>query len=148
MTATQILLLVAGILLIQAIVWIGVSRWVRRKTTALMAKMCNQCTGAGNRTVFAPTSALYRGADARFGNVKGNGVICLTENALWFEKLTGQCIVIDREEIVQATVESTFKGKVSFGTGGKHLVIRTRDGNRVGFLIKGAEAWRDALNAQ
>jgi hypothetical protein len=148
MTATQIFLLVAGVLLIQAIVWLALFRWMKRNTKTLMSTMSHQPTGTGDRIVFAPTPALYRGADARFGNVKGNGVICLTENALCFEKLTGQRIVIDREEIVQATVETTFKGKVSFGTGGKHLVIRTRDGNRVGFLIKAAEAWRDTLNAR
>ena len=50
---------------------------------------------ANERFIIEPKSALYRGADARFGNVKGNGVVCLTEKRLCFEKLTVQRIEID-----------------------------------------------------
>lgn len=85
--------------------------------------------------------ALYRGADARFGNVKGNGVICLTEDALIFEKITGEKMILDRRDIVEASVADVFKGKPSLATGGRHLVLRMKDGNRIGFLVRNAAFW-------
>lgn len=58
-----------------------------------------------------------------------------------FEKLTGQKIKVIRSEIVNVTIEEWFKGKPSFCKGGKHLVIKTMDGNRIGFLVSDAELW-------
>jgi hypothetical protein len=147
MNTSQIILLVAAIFLIQALIWFVVFRWVKMKTEALKSKMIAQCNRMSERTVIGPKSAIYRGADARFGNIKGNGIICLTENALFFEKLTGQKIDIARADIAKVTVETSFKGKTSFATGGKHLVIKTRDGNRIGFLLKGAEEWSAIFNS-
>ncbi|MFZ1985968.1 MAG: hypothetical protein WAU91_16235, partial [Desulfatitalea sp.] len=139
-------LLVAGIFLIQAMVWIAVFRWVKMKTEALKSHISAQASGGTEGFVIGPKSALFRGSDARFGNVKGNGVICLTENRLLFEKLTGQRIELNRAEIVSTTVEKSFKGKLSFGTGGRHLVITTKDGNRIGFLVRDAETWSEKIN--
>ena len=99
------------------------------------------------RFIIEPQSGLYRGSDAQFGNVKGNGVICLTEHDLLFEKLTGQRIEISRNEIVGATFEDVFRGKPSTAAGGKHLVIKTRDGNRIGFLLKSAELWAEKIQS-
>jgi len=147
MNTSQIILLVAAIFLIQALIWFVVFRWVKMKTEALKSKMIAQCNRMSERTVIGPKSAIYRGADARFGNIKGNGIICLTENTLFFEKLTEQKIDIARADIAKVTVETSFKGKTSFATGGKHLVIKTRDGNRIGFLLKGAEEWSAIFNS-
>lgn len=108
---------------------------------SLIETMSRQCRIANDNVVIEPTSALFRGSDAKFGNIKGNGVICLTEDNLLFDKLTGQKIKISRAEIIDATVEEWFKGKPSLATGGKHLVIKTLDGKRVGFLVRDAEMW-------
>ncbi|MBI5584578.1 MAG: hypothetical protein HY892_12225 [Deltaproteobacteria bacterium] len=147
MNAPQIILLIAGIFVIQALLWFILSRWLKVKTEALRSKMVEQYGRSKEKIIIEPKSALYRGADARFGNVKGNGVIGLTEKGLVFEKITGQRIEIDRAEIEKATVEKSFKGKTSFATGGKHLVIKTKDGNRIGFLIKDAEEWAQKINS-
>lgn len=32
-------------------------------------------------------------------------------------------------------------------TGGKHLVIKTKDGNRIGFLLQDAEIWTEKIRA-
>lgn len=141
MNTMKIIALITGLLLIQLLVWFLVLRWIRKKTRGLINRMSEECGTAKDRVVIGPTSALYRGSDAKFGNIKGNGVICLTEDSLLFEKLTGQKIKISRAEIAGATVEDWFKGKPSFATGGKHLVIKTRDGNRIGFLVRDAEMW-------
>jgi hypothetical protein len=145
MNALWIIYLVCGILLIQALVWAFISRWIRGKTAEVKANMEKALGAADGKILLGPESALYRGADRRFDKVKGNGVVCLTADKLVFKKLTGRNIEIDRADIVGATVESTFKGKTSFATGGKHLVIRTKDGNRIGFLVKDAPKWGRAI---
>ncbi|MEW6076439.1 MAG: hypothetical protein AB1724_01360 [Thermodesulfobacteriota bacterium] len=144
MNASPIVLLVAGILVVQAAMWLAFYRWLKRRMAEVGDGMRRQYGGSG-KFVMEPRSALYRGADARFGNVKGNGMICLTEEALVFEKAIGRKIEIRRVEITEATVTDWFKGKTSFATGGRHLVIRTRDGNRIGFLVRDAELWAEKV---
>lgn len=141
MNTMKIAALITGILLLQLIIWLLVFWWIKKKTMSLIKTMSGQCHTANHRVVIEPTSALFRGSDAKFGNIKGNGIICLTEDNLLFEKLTGQKIKVSRAEITDATVEKWFKGKSSFTTGGKHLVIKTMDGNRIGFLVRDAEMW-------
>jgi len=143
----QIILLFGGTFAVLALVWIIPFLWIRMRTEALKKKMAEQLCRTNKKVIIEPKFALYRGADAQFGFVKGNGVICLTENTLFFEKLTGRRIQINRTEIVEATVEFSFKGKTSLATGGRHLVIRTKDGNRIGFLVKDAEEWSQKVNS-
>ncbi|OGW35711.1 MAG: hypothetical protein A2010_18685 [Nitrospirae bacterium GWD2_57_9] len=139
--------LIAGILLLQLLVWLFVLRWIKKKNVSLIKKMSSQCRTANHRVVIEPTSALFRGSDAKFGNIKGNGIICLTEDSLFFEKLTGQKIKLKRAEITNAAVEEWFKGKPSFATGGKHLVIKTTDGNRIGFLVRDTDMWVNKIKS-
>jgi hypothetical protein len=145
MTGIQIVLLIAAVLLFQAVIWFLIVRWIKLRTQTGMQRIYKQASIQNTRFIIEPQPGLYRGSDSKFGNIKGNGVICLTGQALLFEKLTGQRIEIDRNEIVDATVENTFKGKLSVATGGRHLVIRTKDGNRIGFLLKNAALWSERL---
>ncbi|MCU0580048.1 MAG: hypothetical protein MUF69_10985 [Desulfobacterota bacterium] len=146
MNAPQIILLIVAIFVVQAGIWFLMSRWLSKKTGALKNKLIEQYRQANTKFIIEPQSALYRGADVRFGNVKGNGVICLTEKALLFEKITGQKIEIPRAEITGADVEKSFKGQTSLATGGRHLVVKTKEGNRIGFLLKNAEEWVRKIN--
>lgn len=145
MTPKEIILLVAGILLVQSVILLIVFLWLKQKTVSLAQKMHEQSRTENMRLIIEPQSGLYRGADSRYGNVRGNGVIYLTDDSIIFKKLTGQRIVIDRAEIAGATVESSFRGKLSIATGGRHLVVRTKDGNRIGFLLRNAEQWVEKL---
>ena len=141
MNTTEIILLVTVILAINALIWITIIYWLKRRIEVIKNKMREEHDSGDGKFIIEPISALYRGADMHFGNVKGNGVICLTEKRLIFNKVTGQKIEIKRAEIKEAIVEESFKGKSSFATRGKHLIIKTMDGNRVGFLLRDAEAW-------
>lgn len=93
-----------------------------------------------------PQVAVFRGSDREFGNIKGNGVIMLTSRQLLFRKLTGQRIAIPLDDIAETQVAQSFKGAVSYGSGGQHLVFKTRDGNRIGFLIRHPERWTAILS--
>jgi hypothetical protein len=141
MMTITIIMLIGGIVLGQAFFWLAIFWWTRRKSQRLALEMTKEFRRSNEAIIIGPTSGLYRGSTAGFGKVKGNGVICLTKNKLIFEKLTGQKIEIDRSEIEDAEVKASFRGKSSFATGGKHLVIRTRDGGLTGFLLKDAEQW-------
>lgn len=149
MTSKQVILFVGGLLFVHVFMWFVILRRVKAGLGALKSKVNERYARLDSSTItLGPQSALYRGADAKFGNVKGNGIIWLTVKGLYFEKLTGQKIEVDLGEIAQTTVETTFKGKGSFATGCRHLVVRTREGNRIGFLIKGAEEWSERINAR
>ena len=147
MTTITALMVIAGVILLQALIWLALLWWMKRRSRRLVRKLLGMCRMTGDEVVVEPLPGLYRGSDARFGRVKGNGVICLTGNKLIFEKFTGQRIEISRSEIEDATVEETFRGKPSFATGGNHVVIRTKDGNRIGFLLKNAQSWVQKINS-
>lgn len=147
MTTAQVLLLIGGILLVQALIWSIIFRWIRFKTKLIIRAMEGRLRREDRRVVIRPQPSLYRGSYAQFGNIKGNGVICLTEDSLIFEKLTGQEITINRADIVDATVENSFRGKPSFASGGRHLVVHTGVGNRIAFLMKNAEFWAATLKS-
>ncbi|MEW6181858.1 MAG: hypothetical protein AB1500_01600 [Bacillota bacterium] len=142
MTGLNVLELIAAILLVNAVIWIPVVRWMTRKGQILRDGMVEECRRSGERMVIGPQSCLYRGADSVYGNIKGNGVVCLTDKRVVFEKLTGQRIAINRTDIAGVSEERWFRGKTAFGTGASgHLVFHTADGNRVGFLIKDTKRW-------
>jgi hypothetical protein len=145
MSTRQTIFSIIGILLVNAFIWFALLYWIKRKMKKINRIMRDQYCSEDKRCIIEPKSALYRGSDKRFGNVKGNGVICLTGNSLIFEKITGQRIEIKRSEIMEALVDNSFKGKTSFATGGRHLVIKTNDGNRVGFLLQDAEVWAEKI---
>ncbi len=141
MTTMNIFILISGIIIIQALVWIIIFWWMKKKSRKLSHKILEKCRMTDEEIIIEPKSGLCRVSNTRFGKVNGNGVICLTKNKLIFEMLTGQSIEISRSEIADATVEESFNGKRAFATGGKYLVIKTKDGSRIGFLIKDAKLW-------
>lgn len=145
MTPTEVILLIAGIFLVQGVIWLMILTWLKHKTRLLAQDMLEQCRIEGKRIIMEPQAALFRGSDSEFGNIKCNGVLCLTDSNLMFEKVVGQRIEIGRDEIAGASVQDTFKGKTYVGIGRKHLVLRTRNNNRIGFLMKNAKEWVERL---
>lgn len=141
MNTAQIIQLIGGILAINTLIWISIICWLKQRIKVIKSRMREEYDGEKAKMIIEPKSALYRGADLHFGNVKGNGVICLTENGLFFHKITGQKIEINRSEIKETIVEESFKGKISYATRGKHLIIKTMDGNQIAFLLRDAEIW-------
>lgn len=111
----------------------------------LMGELQSEANRQGEEIRIPPQVAVFRGSDREFGNIKGTGVIMLTSRQLVFRKLTGQRIEIALGEIAKAGVAQSFKGAVTLGSGGQHLVIKTQDGNRIGFLIRRPERWTALL---
>lgn len=136
----------AAVIGILVLCWGLVFLMIRKRLRDLGREMEDSCRRKGHRVLLGPSSANYRGADAVHGRVRGNGMICLTDRHIIFRKLFGAGIEIPREEVEAVTAESWFKEKTSFATGGKILVVHTRDGNRTGFLLKDWEMWMEHLS--
>lgn len=146
MSLLEIAALVAGLLLLMSLVAVATMAWIRRRSRALQHQLLAECRDREEKIIIGPQPGLYRGADQTFGRTKGNGVLCLTEQRLLFARLTGPRIVIPREALDSARLEPIFLRQTVVGKGvDQHLVIHTRDGNRIGFLIRRPERWVEAV---
>lgn len=92
-------------------IWIMMFLWMKKKIGRLVKEFYERTNKAGDEIVLSPQSCLYRGSDSQFGNIRGNGIICITKKRLMFEKLTGQRIEIDRSQIVKPLWKSASRGK-------------------------------------
>ncbi|MEZ4427083.1 MAG: hypothetical protein R3A51_05230 [Nannocystaceae bacterium] len=143
MSVEQIILLVAGILGANLVLWIVIIAWVRRATRARAATLRAELDGSGERLVLGPEPAIYRGATAGRTKVKGNGIIALTDRRLLFDKLIGDRVEVSRAEIVGVRVDRWF---LRSARGGKlHLIVKLQSGEEVGYIVRDHEAWVAAL---
>lgn len=136
MSLEMILALAAGLLLLQIAVWTAILLWIRRKSRAVAARILLRCEASGLVCLLGPQAGLYQGTDPPSRRVRGNGVICLTPAGLIFQKLNGPLMEIPAADITNLSVERSFRGRTARGTGGRFLVLHTKDGRRTGFLTK------------
>ncbi|MBW0016218.1 MAG: hypothetical protein JO236_01515 [Mycobacterium sp.] len=142
-TAEFVLLLVLGIAALQALVWIPIIVWLRRKYRAALATLT---AGLQGETVLrAPEKARYRGASApNYPAAGNNGVIALSRRRLVFLTVTGKSIEIPVSEIRGVREAKVFKSAV---VGGKtHLVVQLLAGEVAFFVVDNA-AWMTAINS-
>lgn len=140
--------IVGGILLVLALVWLPLSMGAERCSRAVSQQLEAICKAGGETMLMGPVHCQYRGAAFKYDKVKGSGMICVTEKRVLFERLSGSRVDIPRSEIAQVTEDRLFRGRRAFAMGDKrHLVIHTKDGNEIGFLMKDVGLWRDQLNS-
>jgi hypothetical protein len=138
------LFLILAVVAIQAVVWLAIYLWLKRRLEAARTEVRVSSVRQGEKIVLGPASSNYRGADFTYGRVKGNGVLCVTDTRIVFQRLVGGIIEIPLRDVVDVTVAKWFRG-TSIGTGAVHLVMHTADHNRIGFLVRGAEEWKLAI---
>jgi hypothetical protein len=91
--ALFVVLLVMGILAVNAMVWIPIIIWWRRKSRAIQAQLAATIESEG--AIRPPEKANYRGASAPgFPIVNNSGVIALTRRRLILLTLTGKSIEV------------------------------------------------------
>lgn len=144
-----IVLLVVGILLLvgllQAAIWIPVTRSWRRKREAFEVAFAADLAASGERIVRGPSSGVYRGATAHYGVVVGNGTIWLTDRRLVFHKRSGGVVEVPVARIVGTHQAKSFNGG---RVGGQtHLVVSTSDPAEVGFFVDDDQGWATAIAA-
>ena len=147
MTMVYIIIAVAGLLLIQAAVWILRIRKMHKNTLVLARKLRDECREAGKKLLIGPQLALYRSIGSTISDVRDNGIICLTDQDVLFEKLTGQRTDISRADIEEVTIEDTPADRAARATGGRFMIIRTKDDNRIGFIIRDADKWLEQFKS-
>jgi hypothetical protein len=135
--------LVLGIAAIQALVWIPIIVWWRRRSRAARAQLAVAIES--ETVVRPPEKGTYRGATAPgYPVVRNSGVITLTGRRLVFLTLTGKTIDIPVNEITGLREAKVFKASAA---GGKnHLIIQTPSGE-IGFFVPDNAAWMNAITS-
>ncbi len=142
MTALEVVLLVGGILLFNALLWVAVLKWLKGALMASMTALKAELAAGPDPVVRAPEPAVYRGATAGRTKVKGNGVAALTSTRLLFRSIIGKPIEVARAEIESLREDKWFLRAYS---GKTHTILKLKDGSEVGFFFDDPAAWAAAL---
>jgi hypothetical protein len=138
-----VLLLVLGIAAVQALIWIPIIVWWRRRARA--AKVRLAAAIEAEATIRPPEKGVYRGATASgYPAVNNNGTIALTDRRLIFITVTGKIIDIPRAEITGAREAKVFKSSVRGGR--SHLIIQIPAGE-IAFYVSSNADWINAITS-
>lgn len=142
----RVILIVVGIIGIQAAIWIPIVIWLRRKSARASAEIASEIAAIqGERLVAGPENGSYRGGSGGHGKVKGNGVIVLTDRRLVFRKLLGATVEIPVHTIAGTKTSKSFLGARTGGS--THLIVITTEPAELGFYVKDVDAWQRHLDA-
>ncbi|HXS87542.1 MAG TPA: hypothetical protein VN741_18095 [Mycobacterium sp.] len=141
--AEFIALLVLAIAAVQALIWIPIIVWWRRRARAAKERLAVAIES--ETRIRPPEKALYRGATAPgYPVVNNNGTIALTARRLVFITLTGKLIDIPVSEIVGVREAKVFKTSVRGGR--SHLIVELPAGEVAFYLTSNAD-WIAAITA-
>lgn len=145
MTVAQVVLLVSGILVLEALIWIPLVVWAKRRCVRLAESIRESVAVSGERFLIEPEPALFRGSSAHYGAVKGNCVIALTDRNVIFQKLVGgEMTRIPTADIADVTQNKWFLR--SYRNGREHLILTLEDGTQVGFMVEDHALWMRMLS--
>jgi hypothetical protein len=145
MTPVQVVLLVAGILAFQALIWIPALILIRRKTATQQVDLTREIERSRQRLIRGPEPALYRGASAEYPKGKGNGVVALTDRRLLFRKLIGKGVEVHVSDIAAVREDTWFLR--SYRSGRPHVIVKTRSGAELGFIVARHGEWMEAIRS-
>jgi hypothetical protein len=139
--AEFIALLILGIAAVQALIWIPIIVWWRRRARAAKEKLAVAIES--ETRIRPPEKGLYRGATAPgYPVVNNNGTIALTARLLIFITLTGKLIDIPVAEIIGVREAKVFKTAVRGGR--SHLIVKLPSGE-VAFYVASNADWIAAI---
>ncbi len=134
-------LLVLGIAAVQALIWIPIALWWRRRARAAKARLAAAIQS--ETPIRLPEKGVYRGATAPgYPVVNNNGTIALTARRLIFVTVTGNLIDIPVTDIVGVREAKVFKTSVRGGR--SHLIVELPSGD-VAFYVSSNADWTAAL---
>jgi len=143
--AMQVAGLVLGVLLLQVLIWVPVSLWLRARNRRAAAALSAELAATGERVIRGPESGVYRGATDRFGRVKGNGTMVLTDRRVVFQKILGARVEVPFAELAKVREARAFLGSVNSMM---VAVLVLRDGNEVGFSFADHASWMAVFREQ
>lgn len=128
------------ILAINIIVWIFVFWWIKRKTIMLQDIMRR----SQESIIIGPEPGVFKGSSNRFGMLRSNGVIMLTEKMLIFKKLLGSEICIPVSDIIKVSKSAHFLGSSS--SKNEYMILKLNDGTLIGLIVKDIGHWMRELS--
>lgn len=135
--------LVLGIAAVQALIWIPIIVWWRRRARDAKARLAAAI--AAEATIRPPEKAVYRGSTAPgYPSVSSNGTIALTDRRLIFITLTGKIIDVPRVEITGVREAKVFKSSVRGGR--SHLIVQIPTGE-IAFYVSSNADWINAITS-
>ena len=139
--AEFVALLVLAIAGVQALVWIPIIVWWRRRARAATAQLA---AAIESETVIRPPEkGIYRGSTAPgYPTVNNNGTIALTDRRLIFVTVTGKLIDIPRADIIGVREAKVFKTSVRGGR--SHMILQISSGE-IGFYVSSNSDWIGAI---
>jgi Protein of unknown function (DUF3592) len=140
-TAVFVVVLVAGILAAQLMVWSSILVWFRRRRRVIASRLDSEM--ASETIIRSPEPGSYRGATvAGYPIVNNDGMIALTRRRLVFQTLTGKVIEVPVTDIAGVREAKVFKTAAKAGR--QHLIIQTSSGE-IGFYVCDNAAWIASL---
>ena len=121
-TAVFVVVLVAGILAAQLMVWSSIVVWFRRRRRVIASRLDSEL--AAETIIRSPEPGSYRGATvAGYPIVNNDGMIALTRRRLVFQTSTGKVIEVPVTDITGVREAEVFKTAVTVAR--QHLIIQT-----------------------
>lgn len=103
--------------------------------------------GDGEALLSDPSANFYGLISRGHGQVRGNGALVLTADALWFSQITPATeLAIPRADVLEVSLVGSHLGKASAGHQLLHVRFRSGDGeDAAAWLVAEPERWRRAL---
>lgn len=138
-----VLVLLLAIVLVNALIWVPIIVWMKRKRVAAVAALETELATSGERTVRGPERGLYRGGSGGYSGVSGTATMVLTDRRLLFVKATGGRVDVPRDQIASVRESKAFRGAIR----GRqvHVVMSMKGGAEVGFIAANPQEWLVAL---
>jgi hypothetical protein len=137
MTPLQIVLLIIAI---NALIWVPVIVWTRRRTARLIRETEDSLMLVGEKAVVGPESAFFRKPMlGRVGSVSGNAIVTLTEKRLIIRPLVGSEMEFPRGDIVGVKESKWYQASAKGGY--THVIVTMKDGREMAVLVRDPKPW-------
>lgn len=141
-----VVLIVAGIVMVQIGIWVPIIIWIRRASERALKEMAAEVAAVkGERLVAGPEQATYRGSSGGPGRVKGLGAIVLTDRRILFRKILGATVEIPVHAVTGTSRSKSFRrARSGLAT---HLIVSTDEPADVGFYVRDLDAWQNHIDS-
>jgi hypothetical protein len=142
-TARQVALILLAVVAVQALVWIPILRWAKKKRARILAELREELASSGERVDRGPEPVRYSGATAVYSGVSNTAIAALTDRRLVIHALMGRRVELPVTKITGVREEKMFRGQVHGGS--VHVVIATSDPAEIGLRVTDTAGWVSAL---
>lgn len=112
--------------------------WKRKKVEHIFREM----KLSGEAFILGPEVASFRGATAKYGRIKCDGVIGLTNEKIIFVPFVSKKFFIPTNEIKDVSESKKFLGHYRAGI--SVLVLHSKEAD-IGFFVKNVLRWQNAI---